>query len=275
MSGELIGANHLRESDIDDFQRDGATVIREALAQRWLDRLAEGVEHNRAHPSGWASWYTKPDESVGFWSDYVTWQDVPAYRDVVEHSGLAELAGSLMRSDSVRFFHEHVLVKEPGTQERTPWHHDQPYYCIDGDQNVSMWIALDPVPAEAGLRFIAGSHRWNRSFVPRKFVDHTPYAAAESGFELVPDLDAEIDQHRVLNFGVEPGDVIVFHYRTLHEAPGNTSAVTSRRAVSLRWVGDDATFALRPWMHSPPFEQHELIVGGPLDDPRFPLVVSA
>ena len=275
MSGEPIGANHLHESDIDDFQRDGATVIRNALAQRWLDRLAEGVEHNRAHPSKWASWYTKPDESVGFWSDYVTWQDVPAYRDVVEHSGLAELAGSLMRSDSVRFFHEHVLVKEPGAQERTPWHHDQPYYCVDGDQNVSMWIALDPVPAEAGLRFIAGSHRWNRSFVPRKFVDHTPYAAAESGFELVPDLDAEIDQHRVLNFDVEPGDVIVFHYRTLHEAPGNTSAVTSRRAVSLRWIGDDATFALRPWLHSPPFEQHELVVGGPLDDPRFPLVVSA
>ncbi len=275
MSGELTGADRLRESDIDDFQRDGAAVIRGSVDQRWLDRLAEGVEHNRANPSEWASWYTKPDESVGFWSDYVTWQDVPAYRDVVEHSGLAELAGRLMRSDSVRFFHEHVLVKEPGAQERTPWHHDQPYYCVDGDQNVSMWIALDPVPAEAGLRFIAGSHRWNRSFVPRKFVDHTPYAAAESGFELVPDLDAEIDQHRVLNFAVEPGDVIVFHYRTLHEAPGNTSAVTSRRAVSLRWIGDDATFALRPWLHSPPFEQHELIVGGPLDDPRFPLVVCA
>ncbi len=98
-----------------------------------------------------------------------------------------------MGSTTVRFFHEHALVKEPGTNERTPWHHDQPYYCVDGDQNVSMWIALDPVPASSGVRFIAGSHRWNRWFVPRKFVDHTPYAEGVGRYELVPDLDAELD----------------------------------------------------------------------------------
>ena len=53
----------------------------------------------------------------------------------------------LMGSRSVRLFHEHVLVKEPNADVPTPWHHDQPYYCVDGDQNVSMWIALDAVPA--------------------------------------------------------------------------------------------------------------------------------
>ena len=95
-----------------------------------------------------------------------------------------------MRSTTVRFFHEHVLVKEPGTAEVTPWHHDQPYYCVDGDQNVSFWISLDSVPADAGVEFLVGSHRWGRNFVPRKFVDSTAYAAAEHGFELVPDIDA-------------------------------------------------------------------------------------
>ena len=29
-------------------------------------------------------------------------------------------------------YHEHVLTKEPGTTKRTPWHHDQSYYPIDG-----------------------------------------------------------------------------------------------------------------------------------------------
>ena len=152
----------------------------------------------------------------------MTWQDVPAYRQVVFESGLADVAKELMGSTTVRFFHEHVLVKEPGTNERTPWHHDQPYYCVDGDQNVSMWIALDPVPASAGVRFIAGSHRWNRWFVPRKFVDHTPYAEGVGRYELVPDLDAELDRHSVLAWDVEPGDVIAFHFRTLHDAPGNS-----------------------------------------------------
>ena len=268
-----VTAHRTAEAPTGQFRRDGAVLLRGLLEPRWTDLLAAGVEHNRLHPSAWACRYTNPDESVGFWSDYVTWQGVPAYRRVVFESGLAAVAARLMESRTVRFFHEHTLVKEPGTDERTPWHHDQPYYCVDGDQNVSMWIALDPVPAKAGVRFLAGSHRWNRWFVPRKFVDHTPYADGTGQYEQVPDIDDELDQHTVLAWDVEPGDVIAFHFRTLHDAPGNALS-TPRRAVSLRWLGDDATFALRPWLHSPPFEQRLLVEGGPLDDDRFPLVIA-
>jgi ectoine hydroxylase-related dioxygenase (phytanoyl-CoA dioxygenase family) len=270
----------------DQFQTDGATVIRGVLDERWIDLIADGVEHNRNHPSDWSHWYTKPDEAVGFWTDYVTWPEVEQYRRAAFESPLARVAKELMGSDTVRFFHEHVLVKEPGATERTPWHHDQPYYCVDGDQNVSLWVALDPVPAMSGMRFLAGSHRWDRWFVPRKFIDHTSYADPSSAaaddqapsFELVPDIDAmlaaEPDRHRVISFDVEPGDVIAFHYRTLHDAPGN-SLRHPRRAVSFRWVGDDATFAERPWEVSPPYEADGLSVGGSLaDDPRFPLVAT-
>jgi len=255
------------------FQRDGAAVLRGAVSPAELDALAAGVEENMANPSEWASDYT-PDGSTGrFFGDYVTWPRIAGYRDIALHSALPEMARELMGSTTVRFFHEHVLVKEPGTAEITPWHHDDPYYCIDGMQNVSMWISLDSVPAAAGVEFLVGSHRWGRRFVPRKFVDHTPYAAAEHGFELVPDIEAERDQHRFVSFDVEPGDVVVFHYRTLHAAPGTKGLMAHRRrAVSMRYVGDDAVFALRPWLHSPPFEPDGLVVGQPLDDPRFPLV---
>ena len=260
--------------DVQHFADDGAVVLRGVLDAGWLDLIASGVEHNRVNPSPWSHWYTKPDQAVGFWTDYVTWNDVEAYRRVAFESPLAEVARALMGSDTVRFFHEHVLVKEPGATERTPWHHDQPYYCLDGDQNVSLWVALDPVPASSGMRFLAGSHRWNRWFVPRKFIDHAAYAAPVDGFELVPDIDAEIEagDHHVLSFDVEPGDVIAFHYRTLHDAPGNELA-SRRRAVSFRWIGDDATFATRPWQVSPPYDADGLVVGRGLgDDRRFPLV---
>lgn len=264
------------DAEVESFQRDGAAVLRGALDQHWIERLAEGVEHNRNHPSEWAHWYTNPDRSVGFWTDYVTWKHVPEYRQVVFESGLARAAAQLMRSTTARFFHEHVLVKEAGASERTPWHHDQPYYSVDGEQNVSMWIALDPVPADTALRFVAGSHLWNRWFIPRKFIDHTPYADESDRYELLPDIEALIaehpDEHRVLTFPVEPGDVVVFHYRTLHDAPGNPSQSISRRAVSLRWVGDDAVWAERPWQVSPPFAPEGLRIGDPLDEQRFPLV---
>lgn len=257
-----------------DFQRDGVTVLRDAIDHRWLDLLAEAVEVNRIDPSAWSHWYTSPDEAVGFWSDYATWPTVEQYRRVVFESGLAEVAGDLMMSRTVRFFHEHVLVKEPGAIEPTPWHHDDPYYGIDGMQNVSMWIALDSVPATSGLEFIAGSHRWNRRFVPRRFIDQSPYGVADERFELLPTDDELVSDHAVLGWDVEPGDVLAFHYRTLHGAPGNRSS-TRRRAVSLRWLGDDARFAVRPWTTSPPYAPNGLAPGDPLgDDPRFPLVVG-
>lgn len=262
---------------VEGFARDGAVILRQGLDVSWLSLLAEGVGYNRANPSPWAHGFSlsEPEADgavVGFWSDYVTWPSVPQFQRVIFESGLANVAGQLMGSSEVRLFHEHVLVKEPGTSSRTPWHHDQPYYCVNGDQNVSLWIALDSVPKNGGLRFIAGSHRWDRWFVPRRFADHVPYTGAIDQYELVPDLDEEIDQHQILSWDVEPGDVIAFHYRTLHDAPGNQLA-TRRRAVSLRWLGDDATFAERPWETSPPFEPRQLVVGGSLaDDDRFPLV---
>jgi ectoine hydroxylase-related dioxygenase (phytanoyl-CoA dioxygenase family) len=117
---------------IERYRDEGAVVLRDAIAPQWLDLLAEGVEYNRRHPSEWSHWYTDPDEAVGFWSDYVTWPRVEQYRRVVYDSGLAAVAGALMQSSSVRFFHEHVLVKEPGAAEPTPWHHDDPYYGVDG-----------------------------------------------------------------------------------------------------------------------------------------------
>jgi ectoine hydroxylase-related dioxygenase (phytanoyl-CoA dioxygenase family) len=128
------------------------------------------------------------------------------------------------------------------------------------------------------MRFVAGSHRWNRWFIPRKFIDHTPYAPESGRYELLPDIDAMIaaapDEHRVISFDTDPGDVIVFHYRTLHDAPGNASTTERRRAVSLRWVGDDARWAERPWQVSPPYEAEGLAVGDELDDARFPVVAG-
>ena len=82
--------------DVAEYERVGATVLRGVVDDRWLARLADGVEYNRTHPSTWAHWYTKHNEAVGFWSDYGTWPQVQAYREVALESGLAEIAGELM-----------------------------------------------------------------------------------------------------------------------------------------------------------------------------------
>jgi len=215
---------------------------------------------------------SSPAGSTGrFFGDYVNWERIDGYRRAALTGPLPELARTLL-GETPRFFHEHTLVKEQQTHEVTPWHHDEPYYCVDGASNVSLWVSLDPVPKAAGVEFIVGSHLWGKRFVPRKFVDHTAFIEGATGFELVPDIDAVRDQHEIVSFDVEPGDVIAFHYRTLHSAPGTAGRTSSRRrAVSFRYLGSDARFASRPWLHSPPYDP--IAPGEPLDNERFPLVV--
>ena len=48
------------------------------------------------------------------------------------------------------------------SQLSTPWHQDQPYYCVDGADTVSLWIPLDVVPRERTLEFVGGSHSWGK-----------------------------------------------------------------------------------------------------------------
>jgi ectoine hydroxylase-related dioxygenase (phytanoyl-CoA dioxygenase family) len=250
------------------FREDGAVVLR-GIFTDWIEPLRVGVERNMAAPSADVRIY---DSSTGrHFGDYCNWDRIPEYRDYVFKSRAAQIARELMGSRTVRLFHEHVLVKEPGADVPTPWHHDQPYYCVDGQQNVSLWAPLDPVGRDVVPEFIAGSHKWGRWFRPERFNRTALYE--DDGMEPVPDIEAERAKYRILGWALEPGDAVAFHFMTLHGAPANRSTVR-RRAVSTRWIGDDAVFALRKGVTSPPFRGVKLAPGAPMDAPEFPLVVG-
>jgi hypothetical protein len=61
---------------------------------------------------------------------------------------------------------------------------------------------------------------------------------------------------------------VAFHFRTVM-APAARPA-RARRVFSARWVGDDAAFADRGGVTSPPFPELTLRDGDPLDSPLFP-----
>ncbi|MCC7274423.1 MAG: phytanoyl-CoA dioxygenase family protein [Alphaproteobacteria bacterium] len=263
------------DDDIRAYREDGAVCLRGAVAPQWLAKLAAGVERNLREPGPFARRYT-PDGRPGlFFGDYCDWRRIAEYEAVLRDAPLAAIAGRLMGSSKVNLFHEHVLVKEPGTEERTPWHHDQPYYVVDGADIVSLWIPLDPVARATSVEFIAGSHRWGRWYTPRRFADGRDHPAQQKDFVPVPDIEAERDRHRILGWAMAPGDLIAFHGLTLHGAPGNATH-DRRRVVSARWTGDDARYVLREgFMSPPPPETDAPAVGAPMDSPVFPVVWRA
>ena len=265
----------ISEQQVADFERDGAVCIRRLFEAHWLESLAAGVEKNFADPGPDGTVYTPDGEPGGFYDDYCNWQRIEEYRDFVLNSPAGEIGGRLMRSKAARIYHEHVLVKEPGTKEVTPWHHDLPYYGVDGDQLCSIWLPLDPVPQSVCPEFVAGSHKNDCLYYPRLFISHEDYGKGIEGFETIPDIEAQRGALKILSWALEPGDCIVFHMRTLHGAPATTALKSRRRGFSTRWMGDDARFAEREWQTSPPFREVDLPPGAPMDHLSFPVVWQA
>jgi ectoine hydroxylase-related dioxygenase (phytanoyl-CoA dioxygenase family) len=267
--------NFRMQCNVDEFRDLGVTCLRGSFVD-CVDSLRAGIERNLREPGPYFREYTPEGNPGRFLGDYCNWQRIPEYRRFVEHSRAGEIAARLMGSRTARIFHEHVLVKEPHTEERTPWHHDQPYYSVDGRQNCSLWLALDRVPREACVEFIAGSHRWGRWFVPRRFTGED-FERAEPGLETIPDFEAERAQHEIVGFDLQPGDAVAFHFLTVHGAPANASSGQRRRAFSTRWLGDDATWAVRAGDMSPPFPQahRRLKAGDAVTGPEFPVIWRA
>ncbi len=253
------------------FARDGAVKVAGLLSPADVETARAAVEEILARPGPLFIEASGPDDPGRFVEDFCRAGDIPALAELARGARIAAVAAELMGSTSVRFFHDHVLVKEPGTRQRTPWHQDQPYYNVDGRQNVSCWIPLDPVPAESSLEIVAGSHRgpW---LMPRTFLDGAARWFPEGALAELPDIDADRRSRRILAWDLEPGDAVCFHFLAVHGAPG-FPGLGRRRVLSLRYLGDDARHAPRSWRTSPDFPglADELPAGAPMEHPLFPV----
>jgi ectoine hydroxylase-related dioxygenase (phytanoyl-CoA dioxygenase family) len=173
----------------------------------------------------------------------------------------------------VWLYEDSVLVKEPGTEERTAFHQDMAYFRLAGDLVCTSWVPLDPVTAETGaVRYVLGSHRDRTRYRPNLFVTTMSLPGTE-GVD-VPDYDdptvvEQVGAARIVSFDTQPGDVVIHHARTIHGAHANASATRRRRAISVRFAGTGTTFAPVPGAPGKP--HHEgVAAGATLDDAHFP-----
>ncbi|WP_395346839.1 phytanoyl-CoA dioxygenase family protein [Variovorax sp. UC122_21] len=260
------------DQQVEEFSRDGAIVLRGVLRPAEVELLRQGIDANLAAPSVRAKVASRPDDPGFFIEDFCNWQEIPAYWDVISRSALPAAAARLTRSTQVRLYHDHMLTKESGTRQRTPWHQDQPYYNVEGSQNVSFWIPVDPVSRASTLELVAGSHKgpW---LMPRTFMTNEARWFPEGALADLPDIEADRTAHDILGWAVEPGDAIAFNMLTLHASAGLEPG-RRRRVFSVRMLGDDMRHAPRRWKTSPDFPglAEQLPAGAPMAHPLFPVL---
>ena len=140
----------------------------------------------------------------------------------------ARVAADLLGVDALRIYHDQAVFKPAGGAD-TPFHQDQYFFPLDGDEIVTMWIPLVPITAEMGsMSFASGSHR----------------IGSLGELAISEDADrhfrAAIEEHRlpVESYGAMAlGDATFHRGWTLHTAPSNPTPHL-RAVMTVIWYAD-------------------------------------
>lgn len=267
------------DDEINAFARDGVVHLPGILPTEWVDLLVEPVEATIADPAITtdmtalrATVTDVPPHSTGpgrFLSGVDHWLHDQAFAAFATASPLPAIAAALMDAERIHLYEDSVLVKEPGTAEATALHQDLGYFHLAGDRICTAWVPLDPVTVETGaVAYLRGSHRSGLVHRPNWFVSDEPLPGTEG--TPVPAIDN--GDPRLVRFAVQPGDVVVHHAATLHGAGPNRSTTHRRRAVSVRYCGNDVRYELRPG--APTKAHHDQVRSGDpvVDHPGCPVV---
>lgn len=196
----------------------------------------------------------------------------PAFGALASSPEIARTAVRLLVGvDAVRLQVTNLLVKEPATGPSGPgdgdgdghgatvFHQDFPWMPMDRSAMLTVWLALDDVPADMGsLRFYSGSHLFGtlgRSFV-RTDDDAVRQQPWLRDLELSPPLD------------LRAGDATVHSSLTVHGAPANRRD-TARLSFTATYFDAAALYTGAPYGQT---DGLGLEVNKPFDHPTFPLV---
>jgi ectoine hydroxylase-related dioxygenase (phytanoyl-CoA dioxygenase family) len=185
--------------------------------------------------------------------DHTAWQGIDEYRKFIFNSPAAQICGQLTGSETINFFFDSVFVRSTGTQFKTPWHQDEPYWSVEGYDACSLWMPLVPVKRKSSLSLVPGSHRLKTVFkqynfgdlnpVRKKNVDQVDFSdIAEQEF---PDINADPERFGVVSWDMQPGDCIAFNGRTMHGGSGKLDDDCELRVFTTKWMGDDVRIKFR------------------------------
>jgi len=267
----LKGTNalNINADDIEAFHRDGAVLIKNALSKDWLDLLERGIEYIQHHPDGMSAGVGMPLRIDQFPASHSA-----DLGQVMKASPISEIVGRVLEHP-VRFYMDQMFYKPAGEMYPSAWHQDTSYYNIEGDQVVRAWVCVDPVPRDASIEVVRGSHRWNITYRPPVGMDpktdpegaaelEAAYAAGDiligreahaswtyfdsfldPALPQLPDIESSRDSFDILGWDFAPGDVLLFHGNILHSARGGAVLDHPRRAHASLWIGPDVHYLRR------------------------------
>jgi ectoine hydroxylase-related dioxygenase (phytanoyl-CoA dioxygenase family) len=228
------------------FLEDGVVCLRQVIDAKWIDLTRKGIARNLREPGRFFRDQTPTHSPARYVFDYWSWRQIPEFAELIYDSPFAAIVVDLLEAKKLNLLMDNWFMREAGATSGAPWHHDEPYFDFFGGKKCVFWFPLEPVKAEEGLTFLAGSHRWNKLFMPSNFREKKPFGGDMSGYYSLDGVDFNASEHDFLTWDVELGDCLIFDFRTLHVATTEESALPSTiHRMSLRYGDQDVKFAPR------------------------------
>ena len=249
----------ITQEQIRVLEEDGVVHIKGVFDDAWVEYLRKATAYQVDNPHFWAFAGT-----ASKLYDYIqrnVWQTNAAFANFYYHSAMGHVLAQCGRTSEIRVSTDLLMVNP---NKGFKWHQDNQNGPITWDDGLRFWITMDETPADYGAPvYLKGSHRNSVVDEQAVFVD-----IDQEGLEEYRD--------KVQAFRTMPGDMLIWHPRTIHKVDGPADGIwtTYRRVLG-------GTVAKAGTMYQDKrgsggvlsdLGKHGMVQGDKLDSPFFPIV---
>lgn len=205
----------ISNDQIRSFEEDGVVHIKGVFNEKWVEYLRRATTYQVENPHFWAFAGT-----ASKLYDYIqrnVWQTNRSFANFYYHSALGDILRQFGKTEEIRISTDLLMVNP---NRGFKWHQDNQNGPIGTDDGIRFWITMDETPKDYGAPVYLKSSHKNTAVDPHAvFVD-----IGQKGLEDYRD--------QLMEFRTMPGDMLVWHPRTIHKIDGPSDGVwTSYRRV--------------------------------------------
>lgn len=156
------------------------------------------------------------------------------FKAIQENTQLKDFIGNLL-SGEVECRGGEAFLKPAQKGLPSPMHQDNYYWCIQGADALTCWIALDDIDeSNGGVTYYDGSHKIG-------LIDHEASFAPGSSQKVQQGLLGDLGTTTCPS--LQKGDMLIHHSLTVHGSAANTSG-RSRRGMTVQYKAISAGYDL-------------------------------
>lgn len=220
------------------YDKQGWILVESVLDHKEIDlvltELKQFIEKNKDKFESREINYVNKEEGIVNSIHCLRKYDNGFFKNFQDNPALSEFIGYLL-NETAECRGGEAFLKPAQKGLASPMHQDDFYWCVQGHNALTCWIALDDVSEEnGGVSYYDESHKLG-------LLAHEPSFAPGSSQMVRKDLLPP--PNKVIVPRMKRGDMLVHHALTIHGSSANTSG-KSRRGMTVQYKAKNSSYDL-------------------------------